>query len=206
MAFFRKRGGRKTFRGRRRGRRTAYSVAKRALRAVRSVRPELQYLYTNEGSSLTPGTAGLTYHTTALAQGSGDSERKAAMIMAKSLQLNLAMVKNASATTDFVRVVIYQDKQQIADTSSGPSFTYLSPITPTDKMRYRILYDRMFALSDSTVSRHLKIVKRINAFVRYNGANATDIQKNGVYVPIVSQDNTDKADCELNWRLTYTDA
>jgi len=203
---FRQRAGRKTFRGRRRGRRTAYAVAKRALRAVRSVRPELQYLYTNEGD-VTPGTSGLLYHTTALAQGSGDSERKAAMVMAKSLQLNLAMIKNSSATTDFVRVVIFMDKQQIADTTTqGPSFTYLSPITPTDKMRFRILYDRMFSLSDSTVSRHIRIIKRINAFVRYNGTASTDIQKNGVYVRIVGKDNTNKAECTLNWRLTYTDA
>lgn len=132
-----------------------------------------------------------------IAQGDGISQREGNAIRLKSLTMRHAFQHNiAGDINQFVRVILFCDKQQIADTS--PSVTdvletasYLAPYSLASKGRFSILHDKYFRLNANTHNGLAMTKKRkMTQLVRYNSSATTDIQKNGIYILLISSQAT----------------
>jgi len=199
----------------RRGRRTrkvagtTRQLAVRALRVARRVgHVERQYYYPSS-ATITPGTSFTKVHMTEIAQGVGYNERKGLEISLRSFACRFTI--KPAATSDFVRVMLFLDRQQVSDTTPTDSPIVGSPkhlgtYDPQLINRFKILYDKTFALSTTTSAcRVIKIYKKLYTNTRYNGTASTDIQRNGLYLWFVGADNTHKASIEYFARVAYVD-
>lgn len=101
----------------------------------------------------------------------------------------------------WVRISLVMDTQQIADTAPGYSDIYdginiRDGVNDNTKNRFRILWSKAILLHPNitgvSVARKVYKYKRFNKpiVVRYNGANATDIQRNGLYLCLLSNQGT----------------
>ena len=100
---------------------TALVVAKRALKLARVNRPELQVAAVINAAA-TPGTTMSRIPLVVIAQGDDIGDRKADLITLKSLTIHCQLNGNDASTVDYCRIMVLQDKQQIADTT---------PVDPT---------------------------------------------------------------------------
>lgn len=159
----------------------------------------------------TPGTTSAVVHLTALANGDGDGARTGNSVKGNHLMINLRFLQDPSGVADFFRVIIFRDKQQVADTS--PAMTdVLEAATPTALInkanigRFQILSDVTHKLSvNGNVAQQQKYVIRTPQHVRYNGTASSDIQKNGLYIAYVGTDNTNKTLILGSIRFAYYD-
>lgn len=191
----------------------AYRMAKTAYRGVRYlkglVNSEKFHKDTNVAGNVTP-TPTVT-HLTAIATGDADANRTGNSLLVKGLSCNATLSMPAALLQARLRMVIVRDKQQIGDTA--PAFTDIfSSSTPDSLMnvttlgRFDILYDKVFTLSQGgnptfSIRKYFKMYSHI----RFNGSTSTDIQKNGIYLCLVSDDNTNPPVIASNWRIFYHD-
>jgi len=77
----------------------------------------------------------------------------------------------------------------------------------SQRNRFKILYDQSAILDASEISgRHTKIYFPINKTIEYNGSANTDIQKNGVYGLVLSDDNTNQPAFNYYSRIYFRDS
>ena len=118
---------------------------------------------------------------------------------------------NTSATVSTIRVILFQDKQQVADTSPGVS-TVLNSVDPLSALslsvegRFKIIKDYTIAL-DNINKKSIVVKKFINQYshVRFNGATGADVQKNGYYLLFLSDEATNTPTISYNVKLSYHD-
>jgi hypothetical protein len=148
-----------------------------------------------------------------LAQGDTALNRTGNSVMATYLSLKCAVLGNAVATQTIVRLIIFIDKQQIADTV--PAITDIlstsSPLSFYNNAmagRFEVLDDKMLQFDVLTNRSYVyKFYKKFGAstHVKYNGVNATDIQKNGMYFLILGTEGTNTSQIVWNSRFAYHD-
>nr|DAW08392.1 MAG TPA: capsid protein [Bacteriophage sp.] len=213
---------------------SASAKASKALYLVkRSIRNE-EVKYKNGATFTTLITQSLQIvHLTTVASGDEAEGRDGNKINLMGIKLMLHLNNTPASNINtgcIVRVLIIQDSQQQADTA--PNAAELLNITglaynalyqyPQVAHRFRILADRYINLNPTgayglttpafqSTALHAHRVYNIRPkfkHIYYNGANATDIQKNGVYFCICksSSDASNTLTPELNWQLKYTDA
>ncbi len=146
-------------------------------------------------------------------QGDGDGERIGLQIKCSYMDIRfVGKIKPTVATDTQMRVILFVDKQQVADSDTNvanvlETVSTYSPIdNVTGRSRFRILYDRQFSLN--SVSRGTFIVHkriRLNLKQRYNGTAFTDIQKNGIYLLLLSGEATDVPTFVFHASLYYYD-
>lgn len=199
----------------RRRKATALTVAKRALRLVRVQRPEV--LHFGTASSVLIETPATWVNLTPIAQGDGPSDRTGNQILLKGITLRFT-VDSAGAVATWQRIMIVRDRQQIGDTPpsdadlfENPGATqYLSPLAIATSGRFKVLFNKVFSLSNSsaeTDTKYVSIYLRCNSQVRFNGSTATDIQRNGHYLVMMSSGTTtSRPTLTYNYRVGYTDA
>lgn len=163
-------------------------------------------------SAIQPGNTGTTENRlTGIAQGDQDYERSGNQITVTSISGRLSGIMAGAAVGTTARFVIVQDLQQISDVDPGWAdvFSQQAPEALLEHEtvgRFRILYDKVVQMSNSgTRQFYFKFYKKCNVKVRYNGANATDHQKNGIYFMHISNEATTKPSVWGNIRLNYTD-
>jgi len=147
----------------------------------------------------------LVQHLNGIAQGDGQSQRTGNSLLMSKIQVKDVV---SGTLSGIVRIIYFYDKQQISDTaptggdvleSSDPQSFY----NKLSKGRFQILSDKTMIL-DTAKQLFLRANynKKLHKHATYNGPNATDIQKMGLYRLIVS---TVPISVQGNSRLGYHD-
>lgn len=192
--------------------------ARRALQGVQYIKGLVnsEMFHVDIDTSLTPDTSSQVQHVTGVAQNNTIGSRTGNSILAKSNYFRCTITKHASATNTFVRVIMFVDRQQVADTT--PSITdVLTTITVDSCLninnagRFKILSDKIFMLSDANGDmrqwkKYIRFGRKGKGMhVRYNGTATTDIQKNGFYIAFLSNEATNTPTLSYNNRFSYHD-
>lgn len=189
-------------------------IMKGAMTAYKYLNPEVKFL--DQTFSLVPGnTLGTVTYVSALAQGSDNNNRIGRSIKLLHFNFNISVVHNASAVTTVTRIIFVADIQQ---NGTAPLMTDLLSAGATDvnstynittaKGRFRILYDRSVATSNTAqqvVS--LNCVCPFNAHVEYKGttSGAGDAGKNNIYMMCLSDQGTNHPQVTGYTRIRYVD-
>lgn len=182
--------------------------------AVAALGPELKTH--DQTLSLTNITTGHSItHITAIAQGDTVATRTGNAVILKKLNFRGGFTESSMTDGNHYRLCIVQDKQQVADTDPSISdiFNPSSPNTVLPNVnsleRYRVIW-----MSNSIGGTNTKTgfgpssweySTNLNVRVGYNGTAGTDIQKNGLYFIVLSDDVSDTVDFSGIVRLQYTD-
>ncbi len=104
------------------------------------------------------------------------------------------------------------DNQQVADTAptalqifGSATPTLFSHLNPESHGRFTIISDRTVYQSTVKLRQPLKIIKRLSRHVRFNGAAATDLQKNGLFLVIYSNEATNTPSVQFQSFFRYVD-
>lgn len=149
----------------------------------------------------------------AVAQGDGDAARTGNSIFCRSWNFSGSLIHNSSgATTQFVRISVIMDSQQISDTLPTYSNIYESSspyahLNSDTVGRYKVLFSQMYMVNNSDKA---AVPVRINLpmrhHVRYNGAASGDIQRGGLYLCIATDEPTaNYPTWQGEYRLSYHD-
>lgn len=166
--------------------------------------------FTNNGTaSNTPTILNLT----GIAQGDGIADRSGNSILVSYLSVRLWLSMNALASNSVIRVIVFCDKQQIADTAPtaadvlSVSSNVLSHYNATKVGRFQIIADKCLKmnLASANQSQVIKIARKWNKHMRYNGTAATDIEKGGLYVLVMSNEPVNTVAFAYSIRLGYHD-
>lgn len=156
-------------------------------------------------------TTGVVYPLVIVPQGLGASDRTGNSIKVTSLLLRYAIA--AGLSNCHCRVMVFRDNQQIGDTTPalGDVLQFVDIYSPLDAStnvgRFSILYDKTHNLvvgGDSAQTNLIKVFKKLNTRVRFNGSALTDIQKNGLYMAFLS-DNANNPQLTYRSRVRFVD-
>ena len=199
-----------------------YSVAQLASKALKGVN-YLKGLVNSELHKIdvintqTPDALGYLYPMHSIAIGSDQGQRNGNSVLMRKVVNSIVVTKNSSATTTNMKFLLVKDLQQAVDTYPltsdilEPSFlaTALAPRAPLNKGtvgRFTILASRVITLDASRPIRNLSLTRSMRHHVRYNGPSATDIQKGGMYLLMISDQPIATAPVvQLATRIMYHD-
>lgn len=192
-----------------------YSAGQLAVKAWRATR-YLKGLVNSEmfhneiTTSASINNTGTVYSLTNISQGDSTTTRTGNSILVRNLLKRIRFTKNASATTTFVRCVLFQDKQQVGDTSPAitdllASATVDAPLNLNTLGRFKILYNKTIVLNTNSPQWHKESYHKMYTHVRYNGTAGTDIQKGGLYIMFISDQPTNAPTLDMWLRLGYHD-
>lgn len=162
----------------------------------------------------TVGTAGQVYHLNGIAQGDTNLQRNGNSILGRWLFGRALIVQHANAVNTFVRYLIVQDKQQIGDTTPNTanvlqSISILSSLNVNESRRFKILKDGLVKFDAPTGTNGQSKVIKFNidtkSHVKYNGTASTDIQKNGLYLILISNETTNTPTWDSNLTFNFYD-
>ena len=179
--------------------RTAVGMARLAYRGVKYLKSivnvERQKLDTNVTAIGVTNTTPLVYPLNGLPVGDSEGSRTGNSILMKYVYSKTVVSIHPSATFSRVRFVIVQDTQQIGDTQPALTDVYesVSTISLLNKAtvgRFKILYDKLYDLDQNNPQIIVDKYVPLNLHARYNGTASTDIQKNGLYLMLVSNEPT----------------
>lgn len=195
-----------------------YSQVKSLQRTIKSVLPELKEVNVNI-SQTNVTTTGTITHITAIAGGTGDNSRVGEDIRVKKIAIKGffgSVAAGVTASPVYYRCYIVVDKQQQADTT--PSLTEIfntsDPIlqfpSPNFSERYRFLYVSPIMSNNSIIqgTQNQGVIDFTwsgDLKVGFNGGNTTDIQKNGVYFIIQTNDGNNVVDFNGSSFVYFTD-
>ena len=146
-----------------------------------------------------------------MAQGDTELLRTGISILSRRLEIRATFSQHTSATISHVRILVVRDKQQVADADPVignilKASTVQSQFAHLDKGRFTILKDNVFSLYDVSKTGHtINWSFPMEKHIRYNGAAAGDIQKNGLYLVTLSSEATNGVAVALQTRLFYHD-
>lgn len=167
-------------------------------------------------SSSTITRTGTMLHLTNIAQGDGDGQRTGNSIFVRNVGIRFSILYNTSgASAQRVRMMLVIDSQQVGDTLpsvsdvldvAGTASAPLSFLNDQTVGRFKVLKSRMYTVYADKNNIVSQWNINLRHHVRYNGAAATDIQKGGIYLLMVSsEDNTNPPAVERNIRVAYHD-
>lgn len=192
----------------------AYKAYKMAMWLKRLVNVEIKKLDGDIYSGASVTNTGSVTQLTAVAQGDTDLTRNGNSIKPLSLLMKGEIQMSTSASNSVVRVMVFKDTQQVADTSPSVgdvldgSFTnlYLAPLNNETVGRFKVIYDKLFRLNiQGKSSAIINVYKKLYGHVRFNGSASTDIQKGGIYLLVVGDEPTNIPSITLQTRICYSD-
>lgn len=144
-------------------------------------------------------------------EGVSNNHRIGNNIRLVELQVRCQLFRNTSATTSFIRLLVIRDKQQVADSKMGIAdilsvVQTTSPYNSATKGRFSIVRDKVVDLDANHPGHSFSWKIKLNITQRYNGALSTDIQKNGFYFGMLSNQGTFFPTIEWIARMLYHDA
>lgn len=148
-----------------------------------------------------------------IAQGDTDQLRNGNSILVNGLLLKGTMLKHASSGSQRIRVLVLIDLQQVADTDPSytniidPTFTdqILAPLNNESVGRYKMLMNRVFTLDTNKPNQTFQRYFKLSHHIRYNGTASTDVQKGGIYVFAVCDDNVNQPSLTMQSRTYFYD-
>lgn len=191
----------------------AVQLASKALRGLNYVKGLVNSeMFHNTISSVSnPTPLGTIIPLTNIAIGDSAVTRTGNSLFVRSIVMNFNCSQNASALDNtFIRMVLFTDTQQVSDTTpvSGDIFATTGPnalVNLDSAGRYKFLKTWAFSLSTQNPAKIIKYYKNIRHHVRYNGSAATDVQKGGIYLALVSSQSTNTPTLEYQIRVGYHD-
>lgn len=193
---------------------SALQLATKAWKATRYIKGLVnsEMLHNRIGGNITIDSTGALLSLAAISQGDSDSGRTGNSIFARNLSMNLNVKINASnLATQFVRIVLLQDNQQISDTAPTISDVLDSaypnaPLNQSTAGRFTIIRNWEFYLNASNQpGRVLKKYFKLWHHIRYNGSASTDIQRGGLYLLYISDQATNPPTAGYQIKLGYHD-
>lgn len=192
-----------------RDRRKRAGLAKFIRRVVDKDSEKMRIDYSALAATVT--TAGHVVSVSGTAEGDGNEDRNGDMIKAKSLHFQYVLIKNGVPNQSQCRVCVVQDKQQISDSTISVTDIFegnesLRMRNRSTMGRYRILYNKLHnltSISEPSLTREVRI--KLNTKIRYNGPLATDLQKNGIFLVLFSNEATNAVLFDWRTRLTFVD-
>lgn len=192
-------------------------IASKALTGVNALRQIInsERIYHTDHSTYNPSSTGTVTHVTQISQGDGNfGNRTGNSILVKSLQFNMSLSRNASATAaTLVRVMFFTDLRQVADTA--PSISDILVTTSTVALknsqatlsgRFKVIYDQTFCLDTSQgITKTDKAYFDLNQHVMFNGSATSDIDKGGIYMLTLSNEATNTPTLVVSYRISYYD-
>ncbi len=196
---------------RRRRSRAPYRMGKRLLRYS----PEKKAAFA--GSTYNSTTTGVVIGLTGLIEGFSNSQRVGRKVNPLSLYTTFDIVWNNAAPLDSgLRIMLVRDNRQIADTT--PTLleifgTGTPPLpeayTGTNKGRFISIWDKLILDRSQAVGTPYRYIlrKAVKLFGNwyYNGAGASDIEKNGLYIVMWYTSNTNLPSVTLASDLRFQD-
>lgn len=212
----------RTFRKGRRGRRrpswynrkySALQLASKAWRATRYIKglvnSEMFHKDTSFSNTII-SSSGYVQPLCSIAQGDTTGARTGNSILVRNLLLRIRWSKDGAASTTVGRFILFQDKQQVGDTT--PAVTDIleaadvdSPLNLSSSGRFKVLMNKTINLTTYNPIYHKETYRKLYTHVRYNGTGATDYQKGGLYLLFISDQPTNTPAVDLYARLGYHD-
>lgn len=159
----------------------------------------------------TVGTAGAIYSLNTLAQGTGAVARDGNSIKLTSLQIRHSVVMNPTAVTNTFRIIVFQDLQEVLGTNPAvtdvlQTASFLAPLNRARAGRFKVLSEHVFLLS-ATGSQiaYTKEYKKLSVHQHWSDSTSTNIEKNGIYVLAISDQNVNVSTYNAYCRLTFVD-
>lgn len=195
----------------------AIQLAYKAWRGVRRIRglvnSEMLHVDKTYSSNTISGT-GYVYNLTGIAQGDGINQRTGNSILVRNLTYRLKFEINSSVTADTtILFALVWDTQQVGDTSPAITDIFASA-TPETLLatgtlgRFKIILRKHILLTPASGGKPAIVMhNNLNLYkhTRYNGVNDTDIQRNGLYLVMVSSESTNLPTITGTVRLGYHD-
>ena len=193
---------------------SALQLATKAWKATRYIKGLVnsEMLHYRIGGNINIDSTGALLPLSAISQGDSDSGRTGNSIFARNLSMNLNVKINASnLATQFIRIVLLQDNQQISDTTPSISDVLDSaypnaPLNQSTAGRFTIIRNWEFYLNATNQpGRVLKKYFKLWHHIRYNGSASTDIQRGGLYLLYISDQATNPPTAGYQIKLGYRD-
>lgn len=187
---------------------TVKKLAKQVKKLTSIPDSKIYIVNTNSG----PGLSGSIHNIHEISVGTSANQRTGFVINAQSVNVKAQFQAHASATNTFVKMLIVQDKQQVADTQPAVSDviyslganSWLANKNYDTTGRFKILASHTF-LQDGTNPRYYEKQLKLGFPIRYNGTGPTDIQKNGLYVIFISNQITFLPTINWSTHMTFYD-
>lgn len=150
-------------------------------------------------------------------QGIGSSQRIGLKIKPLKLHFRITSVVNTTAIYNNVRLMIFQDLRQVDSSipnitevleSTGSATSYLSYVKWSNKSRWKQLYNKVYALDDNSSDGNIfdtVTIKNLE-LMEFSDASLGSINKNGLFVLLISDSLLNTPVVSWSCRLTYTDA
>lgn len=169
-----------------------------------------EMLHSQAEGSTTVATAGTCTLINGLAQGDQASARTGNSVLMRTIFLRLAFTQHASAVTTFYRCMLVLDTQQISDTAVSVSdvletSSTISALATASVGRFKVLYNNIFSTSTNDPTHIEEVYKNVYFHTRFNGTGSVDIQKNGVYLIVISDQPTNAPTMKYMWKVGYHD-
>lgn len=155
------------------------------------------------------------FHITALAQGDNVNGRTGNSVLLKSLSMNGFAYVNASTTTNTrYMLALVKDTQQVSDTTPAIGDIFENPLSPHTFLktgnlgRFKVLWRRQYTLDSNSAGNNARQHKqffKLNFHCRYNGTSASDQQRNGVYLVMITSEPSNYPSITLSTRINYHD-
>lgn len=191
-------------------------IARAAWRSAKYIRGLVnsEMFHVDQACSLGSNQSAI-FHLTGIAQGDTTAGRTGNSILLKSLAQNGFMYINASQTTNTrVMLALVVDTQQVSDTTPTIIDIFESGTDPHTLLkvqnlgRFKVLSRKQYTLDSNAAGNNAKSIKRFTKFnfhVRYNGTGSGDIQKNGVYLVMITSESSLYPSITINTRINYHD-
>jgi len=195
-------------------------------RFCKNLAPEVKYIDAGLNVTNIPAT-GTVFPITTIATGDIEGTRTGNAVNVTAINLSGYFLRNSTdfAADSFYRIALVQDKEQVADTSPTAAQIFNNTGLPTEALplldsltRFNVLwlspvFDAwMMRLDSDNLAASTPTQKSFwshswkgNIKVQYNGNSSTDIQKNGLYVVILSSTAVTTGDHTGTARVAYTD-
>lgn len=168
------------------------------------------------GATLPTNTNGTLILLNALSQGTAYNQRTGISIKIASIEVEGFCTLNASATTDFIRVSLIQDKQPNGSSANyGNVYDLATAVAPLS-FRNQATVDRFVVLKNwkidlDTNGRALvkfKCYLKLNEHTKYNAGNAgtiADIATNAFYLTFAGNLSANFSTINYNCRIRFID-
>lgn len=171
-----------------------------------------EMLHIINSSAANVSNTGTIASLTNIGQGDGITSRTGNSILVRNLLIRLTLEQHATATKTFYRIMLVVDTQQIGDTAPGvtdvlESASTLSSLDTNEPGRFVVLKN-WFTCTDSaggTTQALEWYTDNLMLHTKYNGTSSSDIQRNGIYLLLLSDQATNTPSINYNVKIGYHD-
>jgi len=183
----------------------------RVERRVKKLMPRLEWksIDTTQVPTTITTTAAVT-NVAAIAQGTGESQRVGDKVTLRSWVWRMAVTPNATAGTNFLRMILIRDKQgngsapAIADILQSAT-NFNSPLNNDSGQRLKVLFDRTYTVdTDATGAQTDKMYRKFKILAEYSAAGTIPIT-NSLYLVQISDQAVNGPSVEWYSRVRFTD-